>query len=96
MDTAVTATEVRKIRFAVCEDHKWATEWAVEVIEWSDGVFSLYAEREGDIRGMFYEYDGIEFDHAPTAEEVLSELESRFEADAEAASEAWYARRYFG
>lgn len=90
-----TLTEIRRIGFTVSYDKGADVEWFVEVSEWSDGSFSVFAERETDaywLPGQFTDYDGIVFDHAPTAQEVLEELERLFDLETDAAATDWYER----
>lgn len=90
-----TLTEISRIGFTLARDEKGATEWFVEVSEWSDGKASVYAERKTDeiwMPGQMTDYDGIMFDHAPNAAEILDELEHRLDIETDAAATAWYAR----
>ena len=71
----MNAVEVRRSEFALGD------EWFVAVGEWSDGIYWMYAVQEHwEPWPTLEEYDGLEFDHAPTVDEILSALESEQEA----------------
>lgn len=90
------ARMVRQMRFTLEAPGYLPDEWHLLLSEWSDGTYTIDAERETDMRGYFEEYvDELpEFDHEPTVEEILRSVTDAAESRAESAWEAYLSTYY--
>ena len=86
--------EVSRYKFSVSDTSTmgpmWDTDFVVVLSEWADGTWTVEAESESDWKGYWHEWGEIVYDHAPTADEVLTDLLAEQEARAEAYWESRY------